>query len=73
MNLRVAGVVELLQDNCTGSSVTQLLGLGNCALHAVCARSENDLGSVCGGQLAALDTHGLGHGQDNLVTLDCTN
>ena len=72
MNLRVAGIVELLQDNCSRDGITQFLCFSNGALHACCTRSEHDLCSISSGQLAALYAHGLRHGKYYLISFYCT-
>ena len=45
----------------------QLVGLGDGARHALRAGGEHNLRTIGGGELATLDAHGLGHGEDHLV------
>ena len=63
----VGGVHKLAGDNAVGGLLLQLLGLGDGALHALGAVGEHELRTVCLHQLAALDGHGFGHGDDHLV------
>ena len=70
VDLRVCGVVELLQDEAVGRLALQLLGLGDGALHAVRARRQNNLRAVGEQQNAALHAHRLRHGEDDAVSLD---
>ena len=64
---RVRGVHKLAGEYAVGGLLLQLLGLGDSALHALGAVGEHELRTVCLHQLAALDGHGLGHGDDHLV------
>ena len=67
---RVGGVVELLQDVAVGRLGQDLIGLGDGALHAVGAGGEHDLRAEGQQQHAALQAHGLRHGEDQPVALD---
>ena len=67
VNRRVGRVGELRRDERIGIFVRKLLRLCDCALHAVCARREHELGTIGAHELAALDRHGVGHHNDNAV------
>ena len=45
----------------------ELVRLGDGALHTLRAGGKDNLGAIGGRELAALDGHGLGHGEDELV------
>ena len=45
VNGGVGGVIELLQYELTGDGLVQLLGLGDSALHALCAIGQHQLGT----------------------------
>ena len=66
----VGGVVELLEDMAVGGLGEDLFGLGDGALHAVGAGGENDFGTEGEEQDAALDGHGVWHGDDDGVAFD---
>jgi hypothetical protein len=70
VDLRVGGVVELLEDEAVGGFGVELFGLGDGALHAVGAGGENDFGTEGEEQDAALDGHGVGHGEGEAVAFD---
>ena len=63
----VGGVHKLAGDNAVGGLLLQFLGLGDGALHAFGTVGEHELCAVCLHKFAALDGHGLGHGDDHLV------
>ena len=63
----VGGVYKLAGDNAVGGLLLQLLGFRDGALHALGSVSEHELCAICLHKLAALDGHGLGHGDDHLV------
>ena len=63
----VGGVHKLAGDDAVGGLLLQLLGLGDSALHAFGTVGEYELCAICLHKLAALDGHGLGHGDDYLV------
>ena len=69
MALRVRRILELLENHRARCGIAQSLGLGDRALHALAAGRENDLGAIGGCELAALNGHGLGHGEDEVVAL----
>ena len=66
---RIGGIVELLEHVAVGRFGEDLLGLGDGAVHAVGARGEDNFGAESKKQHAALEAHGLGHGEDELVAL----
>ena len=66
----VGSVFKLLQDNCTGYAVTQLLGSADGTRHTVFSRGEANLSTVGFYQVTALHAHGLGHGKDKVVALN---
>ena len=66
-------VLKLLQDDTSWDAVAQFLGSTDCSRHAVLARSEAHLSTVCLNKVATLHTHGVGHGEDELVALHCTH
>ena len=70
MDFGVGGVVELLQHEAVGRGRDELFGLGDRALHAVGAGGEDDFGTEGEEEDAALDRHGFGHGEDELVAFD---
>ena len=68
----ISGLAGLL--NCCGMKAfgvagDDLLGLRDGARHALGAGREHELRAEDGEQLPALDGHGLGHGEDELVAL----
>ena len=72
MDGRVGWVLELLQDDGSGSAVPKLLSLADGAFHAFAARRQNDFRAVSLGKFAALDAHRLGHRKDDFVATNCT-
>ena len=69
MCLRIGRVHELAGDEGIGDLLCQLIGLGNGTLHALGTLAQHQLGTVSLHQLAALHAHGLGHHDDDAVTL----
>ena len=67
MGLRVGGVHKLAGNKAVGDLLGQLVSLGDSALHALGAFSQNQLGTVSLHQLAALHAHGFGHDNDDLI------
>jgi len=65
----VRGVLELLEDHRAGRRVAKFARLGDRALHAGRAGRQDDFRTVCGRELAALDRHRLGHGEDEVISL----
>ena len=61
MDRRVGRILELLRNEVTGVRCSQLLGLADCATHAVRARRQDQLGAVGLEQQAALAAHRLRH------------
>ena len=51
----------------------KFLRFGDCAFHAECAFGQHELRAVGGEQFAALNAHGVRHGEDQPVTFDCRN
>ena len=70
MDCRIGGVVELRQDEAVRRLAKKFICLGNCALHPVGAGGQHDLRAKCEQQYAALQAHGLGHGEDEAIALD---
>ena len=66
----VGGVLELLQDNSTGSGVAQGLCLTDSTRHAVLTRGETHFGTVGFHEVSTLHAHGFRHGQNQVVALD---
>ena len=66
----VGRVVELAGHPGRGQGAQQLLRLGDGALHALGAGGQLQPGAQCGEQVAPLQAHGLGHGEDDLIALD---
>ena len=62
-------VVELLGNPGIGRLLVKLLRTSDGALHSFGSRSEDELGAEESEQSTALQTHGLGHGEDELVSL----
>ena len=71
VNGRVGGVVELLQNEAVRRLGQNLVGLGDGALHAVRSGGQHDLRAIGQQRHPALQAHGLRHGEDNFVALDC--
>ena len=63
----VGRVHELARDKAVGDLLGQLVGLGDSALHALCALGQHQLRAVSLHQLAALHAHGLRHDDDDTV------
>ena len=51
----------------------KFLRFGDCAFHAECAFGQHEFRAVGGEQFAALNAHGVRHGEDQPVTFDCRN
>ena len=61
-------IIEPTSGNkAVGDLLGQLVSLGDSALHALGAFSQNQLGTVSLHQLAALHAHGFGHDNDDLI------
>ena len=69
MCLGVGGIVKLAQYHRAGDFVAEPVGLSNAAAHALGARGQYELGAVGRQQLATLYAHGLGHREDEVITL----
>ena len=67
MNGGVGGIDKLAGDEAAGNLLGQLLGLGDGAGHALRSLGQHQLRAVGLQQVAALDTHGFGHGQDDFI------
>ena len=67
----IGRVHKLAGNKGAGGNCGQLLGLGDSALHALCAIAQHQLGAVCLHQLAALNAHGFGHYNDNAIAPGC--
>ena len=67
VDLGVVRVGKLLQNDGIGSRLGQRLGLGHCPVHALVGGRQHHGGAQCLEQHAALEGHGGGHGQDELV------
>ena len=67
MSLRVRGVGELRGDEAVFNLCGEFLSLGYCALHALSAFGEYELGAVSLHKLSALDGHRFGHCDNNSV------
>ena len=67
MRLGVCGIDELAGDEAVGDLLCKLVGLGDSALHALCALGEYELRAVRLHKLAALNAHGLWHDDDYAV------
>jgi len=65
----VGGIGELLEDDAVGDLLLQLFGLGDSAFHALGALGEDEAGAEDFEELAALQAHRLGHGEDELEAL----
>src|SRR5699024_2929710 len=72
VNLGICLVGELASQNCVVLLLQNLIGLVDGSLHASCTRGQDDLGTICAKQDAALSGHGFRHGQHNLVATSCT-
>ena len=70
MDFDVRGVVELLRDERAGRVRLDLDGFVDGALHAQGAGREDEFGAVGLEDLAPLDAHRLGHGENESVALD---
>ena len=70
MDGRVGRIVELLKDKAVRSLGQNLVSLGDGPLHAVRAWGEHDLRAEGQQKHAALQAHGLRHGEDDPVALD---
>ena len=66
----VRGIIELLEDDGAGRSVAQGFGLGNGTRHTFGTRCQDNLRTQRLQQVAAFETHRLGHGKDEAVALD---
>ena len=67
VRLGVCGIDELAGDEAVGDLLCKLVGLGDSALHALCALGEYELRAVRLHKLAALNAHGLWHDDDYAV------
>ena len=67
VNLGIGRIVELLRDEAIGRLGQDFLRLGDCALHALGAGSQDEFRSEGAQQNAALGAHGLRHHDDQLV------
>ena len=65
----VGGIGELLENDAVGDLLLQLFGLGDSAFHALGALGEDEAGAEDFEELAALQAHRLGHGEDELEAL----
>ena len=63
----VGGVLKLLRDEGTGVLLLEFQCFVHGTFHALRARSEHQFGAEGGEELAALDGHRVGHGQDEAV------
>ena len=66
----ICGVFKLLGNERTGILFAESFGFFNGALHTVFAGRQNNLCAVGGKELAAFNAHGVGHGQDQGISLD---
>ncbi len=69
MHVRVCRILELLRHDRALDLTEQFVGFGDCTFHAFGALGQNDLGAEKAQHAAALDRHGLRHGQDESVAL----
>ena len=69
MDGRVGAVLELLRDPRIRDLLGQQFGPGDGPAHALAAGGEHQLGTQEGQEGPALQRHGFGHGQDDLVAL----
>ena len=72
MDLGIGWIGELQRDK-VAVLASQLLSIGNGALHAQLAWCEYHLCTVCTEQRRALCTHTLGHDQDQAIPFHCGN
>ena len=66
MSLDVGGIAELVGDKGVGVLFMKLLCLGDCAVHALPGRGQDDLRPQSGKETPALLAHVFGHGQHQL-------
>ena len=67
MCLRVGGVDKLARHKAVRDLLSQLVRLGDGALHALGAVGQHQFGTVGFHELAALDAHRFGHDDDDAV------
>ena len=71
MGTRVCRVHELAGNDCARRLGLELVCLCDGALHAILARREDDLCTIGGSKLAALDGHRLRHHENHMVATRC--
>ena len=74
MCLRVSRVLELSWDKASRNLFCKFFCLGNGSLHSFSSVCKNYFCSICFQDISSLNTHGLRHGKDCLISLgscDC--
>ena len=64
---RVGWVLELLQDDTAWNRVAQLLSSTDSTSHSVLTAGQTHLGTIGLHQVTTLHTHGLGHGENEVI------
>ena len=65
----ICSILKLLWNKCISIFLLQTLCLGDCALHAIASRCQDDFCSKCTYDLPTLHTHRIRHRQNQMQSL----
>ena len=70
MALRIGGILKLLQNNRAGNRVAEFVSGFDGSTHTVLSAGESYLSTIGFHEVAALDAHRFGHGEDEVIATD---